>query len=91
MKTKIIIILIIIFNLNSCKKKCTECSNICYVCTDFNDPICSTSFTSKEMFNKTKKFLNDEGIVCNKITPTISFEECDKDKIKIFENDYECT
>jgi len=39
------------------------------------------------MFEDFIETLKSNGISCNKINPTILFDECDDKKIKIFENE----
>lgn len=82
----ILIVFISLMLLVSCKK-CYTCENKCYYCEFLNDTLCSNEFLFENMFDNAITMITETGgDNCYIIVPTISFEECDKDKIKIFED-----
>ena len=82
----------ILLTLVSCKKEsCVICENSChYVPTLTNDTICSNDFQHKNMYDSAIDFLINEGHDCIPIDPSVSFEECEEEKIELFENQYYC-
>ena len=48
-------------------------------------------FANKLFFNLAIEAIEKNGINCYKIGPTITFEECEEEKVEIFNNEeYEC-
>lgn len=78
--------------ISSCAKPCSECKNICYYCKQLtNDTLCSTDYTNKAIFENFIKAIGEDGLKCDLIEPTISFDECDEEKVKIFNSSqYDC-
>lgn len=79
-------ICIIILGLNSCKK-CYNCENICYYCSQsITDTLCSDDFTSMETFNAVVNDINSSSNLCKKIQATKELEVCKEVDKKILEN-----
>lgn len=84
---KLHILLFLIPLLLSCKK-CFECVNECYYCTNgFNNDtytICNnvTPLSYKEF----KEFIEINSSNCNKVNSTVIEYTCDKESVNFFEN-----
>lgn len=77
-------------------QKCTECKDICYMCSKSFSPTCSSNFPSRESFDAMIAAIRATGSICKDTTSKIYEKICDdkqslKKFIEIYEKDgYVC-
>lgn len=84
--------LFIVLFFASCKK-CYNCQNQCWRCTNYvGDTLCSTSYSSKLQFENILHDIQSTGSTCTKINSSKQKDICDESAEAILdENGFYCT